>query len=279
MPIEFDLVSGAAIRLHLFAADTTPIGVASGFVLAVDHQHYIVTNWHVISGRDVNTRAPLASRSEPNLIKTAIHCVPFFGSARLLDLWKTEELPLYDENGQPEWIELKRDYETRSIFDIVAIPLKSDYLKGSRFNAEALRAVLSAEERNAFTGAPRIEVSALPWSWIGGKAAYGPSDPVQIVGYPTGLPVRDEQEGPINAYWQTGFIASRINAFEAGRAFLVDALADEGMCGAPVIGLKDGQQKLLGVYGGRYSEEMPLNVGIVWLADSIKALLELRGDR
>jgi hypothetical protein len=51
------------------------------------------------------------------------------------------------------------------------------------------------------------------------------------------------------------------------------------VCGAPVIGLKDGQQKLLGVYGGRYSEKMPLNVGIVWLADSIKALLKLRGDR
>ena len=73
-------------------------------------------------------------------------------------------------------------------------------------------------------------------------------------------------------FWKTGFFASEYGVFENGRAILVDASAEAGMSGSPVIGFKKDQPKLLGVFGGRYSTDLPDHIGVVWLLDDLKQL-------
>jgi len=46
-------LSYSSIKLDLFAKDGARLKPASGFVVEAGSQYYLITNWHVISGRDI----------------------------------------------------------------------------------------------------------------------------------------------------------------------------------------------------------------------------------
>lgn len=273
-------MSLASIKLDLFTKDGGRLGTASGFILEVSGQFYIITNWHIVSGCDFRTGEPFSLEDKPHLLRTLIHKGRLVGSQHVLPLqasWGIQkEFTLYDENGEPQWIEFKVYTQSRSPVDIVAMPLGATQDLDYPIPAEVIQSIKpKALYEPIVTSSPNEaddwRILAIPGSWITTDVSYGPSDAIQIVGYLRGLSsVGIRRPGQI--FWKTGFIASENDTIELGKAMLVDALVDEGMSGAPVVGMKAGQPKLLGVYGGRYSPETSDFVGIVWSADVLKQL-------
>ena len=73
---EIDQFSLTAVPLELFNKNhklgtETLLGVATSFVWKHhDNKHFLITNWHVVSGRDAQTRKYLKSHGgRPNMIR------------------------------------------------------------------------------------------------------------------------------------------------------------------------------------------------------------------
>lgn len=269
-------MSLASVKLELFTKDGNLLDTASGFILEVSDQFYIITNWHIVSGCDFRTGEPLSLEDKPHRLRTLVHKGRHVRSQHVLPLQPSwgihKEATLYDEKGEPQWIEFKVYTQSRSPVDIVAIPLGATKDLDYPFPVEVVQSIKPKVFYETVV-APSDEaddwrILAIPWSWINTDVSYGPSDAIQIIGYPRGLPI----SGQGQIFWKTGFIASENDTIELGKAMLVDALLDEGMSGAPVVGMKTGRPKLLGVYGSKYSTEASDFIGIVWSADVLKQL-------
>ena len=59
MPTKIDQYSIAVVPLRQMFNDT-PLGVATGFIWQRRDQLYLITNWHVVSGRNADTGKALA---------------------------------------------------------------------------------------------------------------------------------------------------------------------------------------------------------------------------
>jgi hypothetical protein len=119
-----------------------------------------------------------------------------------------------------------------------------------------------------------VRISAIPISTIDTEVEYSPPDPVHVIGYPLGwAPAGPERSS--SAFWRTSWIASELHepGTIQGNVFFIDPCAPEGMSGSPVIGMKDDQLKLLGVYSDRSLPEVGTNAGLVWEAWIIKELI------
>ena len=57
-------------------------------------------------------------------------------------------------------------------------------------------------------------------------------------------------------------------------SFFIDPPAPQGMSGSPVVGLKDGRVKLLGVYSDRSTTDFAASAGMVWDADLLKNMID-----
>jgi hypothetical protein len=117
-------------------------------------------------------------------------------------------------------------------------------------------------------------LSAIPFTAIDTEVDYGPPDQVHVIGYPLSWrPAGPDKSN--SAFWRTSWIASEIHepGMIQGNIFFVDPCALEGMSGSPVIGMKDEQLKLLGVYSDRSVAELGANGGLVWEAWLIKELI------
>jgi len=117
-------------------------------------------------------------------------------------------------------------------------------------------------------------ISAIPISTIDTEVDYGPPDPVHVIGYPLGWAPAGPGKSS-SAFWRTSWIASEIHepGMTHGNIFFIDPCALEGMSGSPVIGMKNDQLKLLGVYSDRSFPEVGANAGLVWEAWLIKELI------
>lgn len=134
---------------------------------------------------------------------------------------------------------------------------------------------LSRENRlsNVLQRSPWSKISAIPLSAIDTDVEYGPPDPVHVIGYPHDW-APDGKDRTSSAFWRTSFIASEI--YEAGMSradtFFIDPCAPAGMTGSPVVGMKNDQLKLLGVYSDRSTAEFRANAGVVygaWLLNEL----------
>src|SRR5437879_4104723 len=91
------------------------LGTSTGFVVERNGQRFLVTNWHVVSGRRPDTGAPLApSGAVPDEI-AILH-----NQAGALGSWILKMETLYDGAGSPRWQEHPAH---RRQVDAVALPL------------------------------------------------------------------------------------------------------------------------------------------------------------
>ena len=128
-----------------------PLGTATGFVCSSPIGPVLVTNWHIVSGRRLDTKQPLDLRTAaiPDNLRILHNRANHLGSW----VWKTE--PLYRETT-PRWIEHPRLGDRA---DIAALPLTD-----------------------------LDEVEVVPYDLTGGPALmYRPSDAISVVGFPFGL--------------------------------------------------------------------------------------------
>lgn len=214
------------------------LATATAFVVKWGREFYLVTNWHVVAGRDPDTHECLDRKnlSIPNKIVVNFH------AAGRLGAWITRDIPLFGYDDEPLWLE----HPLGSSIDVVVIKIE---------NADGL-ALYSLDLSLA-------DVDVVPF----------PAMSISVIGYPLGLTAGESW--PI---WKTGHIASDPDIdFSPGRpAFLIDATTKSGMSGSPVIirlsswTTRNGDQvigggivtKFMGVYAGRIHHSS--EIGRVW---------------
>lgn len=247
--VFIDPLSKSSLRIEsLF--EQTALATATGFTVASNGRHYLITNWHVVSGRDPDTRACLDRNAAiPDRLLVAFH------TAGALGAWTRQEIPLLSESGQPFWIE----HPLGSEVDVVAIPLDLP-----------------------------TEVAAYPLdlSLAQTDMVVTPAMPVSVIGFPLGL--RAGENWPI--WKTGHVASDPDVDFQPGRpAFLIDATTRSGMSGSPVIlrlnggySTRNGHHimaggmatKLLGVYAGRIHDAS--EIGRVWRPFVIQEILSRR---
>lgn len=224
------------------------LGRATGFVVEKNKKRYLITNWHVLSGRDPRTNQPIDPNGEtPDRVYVVHH-------AKKLGTWVAKPKPemLYDKRGERTWIEHKNG---RAV-DVVALPLKN----------------LTKD----------VQIHPLDLSLADADVVPQVAMSVSIIGFPLGL-----TSARLFPIWKTGHIASDPDLdYNSEPLFLIDATTRGGMSGSPVVlrttggyKKKDGKYVslsgpvtlFLGVYSGRIHKDS--EIGKVWRPRLIKEML------
>ncbi|MDF4518534.1 trypsin-like peptidase domain-containing protein [Vibrio parahaemolyticus] len=242
-----DPLSGSALYVEPHFNDVK-LSTATAFVLRFRESNYLITNWHVVSGRDADTEECLDKKylAIPNKLKVLFHKKGKLGE------WVEKDIPLLDENEEPLWLE----HPHSNLVDIVAIPIESN---------------------------KDIELFPIDFNLKDTDMMPFPALPVSIIGFPLGL-----FTGTRWPIWKTGHIASDhdIDYEENKPAFLIDATTRSGMSGSPVVMRADSfqtqngnysiaagmQTRLLGGYAGRIHGES--EIGRVWRPFLIQEIVE-----
>ena len=243
--------SWQSIRLEARLKSGLVLSDATGFVtVGSSGQPVLITNRHVVTGRDNFTDQPLHSTCAlPEEVVLHHHTQPLGG-------WTTMIQPLFEPDGSPAWQE-HPNLGPRA--DFVALPI-------------ACPAGISIF---AYDVASNADIHI------------GPTSIVTVIGFPFGHSGAGEAPGfPV---WATGFVASEpTENFKSFPVFLVDCRSRPGQSGSPVIAYRRGGTinttrgdtalsaetvwRFLGVYSGRMHPDSDL--GMVWKLSALKELLQ-----
>lgn len=231
----------------------TQLATATGFLVHKENELYLITNRHVVTGRDNQTDKCLdeITAATPNKLKI------WFPHRDIENYkWSNISIDLYDDNGNMKWLEHPK-YKNK--VDVVAIPLGTFDQITFCYNI---------------------------------KSSYNPivTENIFIIGYPFGYNIRPK-EGRY-AIWSTGTVASdpdldlEINGNQLP-AFLVDAKTRKGQSGSPVIYYNSsgftrknnggfsvyGNPVIheIGIYSGRINKDSDL--GYVWKWSLIEEII------
>jgi len=257
MPTPIDVGSLVTSPLRLFYRETE-LGTATGFFARRGDQLFLVTNWHVVSGRDFQDGHVLdPNQGIPDRVRFLVGCEGHDGE------WMDANSLLYrdaDANQAPEeplWLE--HAHHGHAI-DVVALPI-------------ALPAGAAVRTIDAVNSVPKMVVKV--------------SQSVFVLGYPIAL-----SGGRGFPIWKRASIATEpAISLDGLPKMLVDTATRKGMSGSPVIARADGEfdvegppaayrppgrvYRFLGVYSGRLgSDEMQAQLGIVWREHALAEILE-----
>jgi len=233
---------------------------ATGFIYQYYGNYYLVSNWHVFSGRNAISLNPIHKRAAlPEKIR--IH-FPVDGQ---IGITKTIDYPLKDEDGGAYfWLE----HPERNKVDVAVLPIdwKTEY------------AIYPVSHVNASRG-----IRDFPEGFYVGQEVF-------ILGYPKGI-----KGGGGLPIWKRATIAVEpyLAMDDSKLKILVDAATRECMSGSPVIVasapdcsiLFDGKAQhinirpfklFLGIYSGRIAgdDELAAQLGIVWKEQAIREIIE-----
>lgn len=241
-----DPLSASSLRVELFFQEQ-PLATATGFTVVVDGRSYLITNWHVVSGRDADTGACLDRNAAiPDRLTVWFHQKDVLGA------WLPVTIALLSDEGVPLW----KEHPLGSKVDVVAIPL----------NVPA-----------------NVAIHPLDLSLAQTDMVVAPAMPVSVIGFPLGL--RAGENWPI--WKTGHVASDPDIDFQPGRpAFLIDATTRSGMSGAPVVLRLNGgystnegshiiaggmSTKFVGVYAGRIHDGS--EIGRVWRPFLIQEVL------
>ena len=246
----------------LARANGIAVGNATGFVVIHGGEPYLVTNWHVVTGRNPETGQALSETSAvPDELAVLHHLAHTPGS------WEYRRQALYGEDGDPLWLEHPTHGQR---VDVIAVPLGPD-----------------TDGVNLFAYDP-----ARP----GPSIIYGSSNAVSIIGFPFG-----RTAGGGLGIWVQGTIATEpsidyqdeehggvpLPCLPVPFRVLLDSRTRMGQSGSPVIVYRtDGYiteagsminngvpaERFIGVYSGRINSESDL--GFVWKARALSEILD-----
>ncbi|HKX24344.1 MAG TPA: serine protease [Candidatus Saccharimonadales bacterium] len=226
---------------------------ATGFVVRHNQEAYLVTNWHVVAGRDPRTGQ---SKDKTGAVPDTLTATFTRKLAPAQLEWIDVDLKLSDDEGVPIWLEHPR--HGRRV-DVVALKLEPDSAR------QLLPYKLTADTQTKLEVARRLN----------------------IIGFPFGM-----ASSGACAIWLQGYVASDPEIdYDDLPCFLIDARTRQGQSGSPVISYYHGGEtvplidgdwqegpepvaELQGVYSGRINEES--DIGIVWKREVIQEIIESR---
>jgi len=237
------------------AVNGNVLGTATGFIVRDSGRSFLITNWHVVSGRNPTSGQP---SSTTGAVPDAIEVL--HNSSGGLGQWVTTLEPLVDASGQPLWLEHPT---RRRSCDVVALPLT--LTQGVQLYPHVIEA------------SPQISP----------RVAGG----VSIVGFPFGITAG----GALAVWSSGTLASEPDIDFANAPLMLVDSRTRPGQSGSPVIlhssgggmfQMADGSTAitagdvtlLLGVYSGRINDQSDL--GMVWKVAALSEILHsgVRGN-
>jgi hypothetical protein len=263
----------STVRLELFFHDV-PLGYGTGFLYQFGQYVTLVTNWHVLAGRNpLNGAYSENTQYVPNLVKFNLNIENQEGSSVTPRYIELELI----KNGDPIWIETEILPSNGGEMPDVAAIILNDQLEdfadiGSRIVAMSSIAIASRGEDGEF-------VLKFPYPKVG-------SD-VFIVGFPNGLVTQG-----VLPIWKRGSVATEpLHPVLGKPVFLIDATTRSGMSGSPIIyfgkevtdedgtplsaNAPDDTMWLMGIYAGRNGvsqEEYSMALGRGWRREVIDQL-------
>jgi hypothetical protein len=265
---RFDQLSLSSCYLELLANNHV-IGSATGFFWRQSNDVYLVTNWHVVTNKDVFTSKDLQGVTCPNLIRVyaSRRSIGSFSDRLLLgenpraSIQLPIDIPVYEDFEKPLWFQ-HRDWETKRI-DVVVFKLSDSLDEQTKKDLFCI---------NDYTFRELMHL-------VGGE--------LFIIGYPL-----KEDAGFHLPIWKNGTIATELmSAWKTRPAFLIDGNTSKGMSGSPVVRRVYGPaadkdmhvsldaivtSEFLGIYSGRLSdsdsEQVP-TIGIVWWRSVIDEII------
>ncbi len=245
--IFIDPLSTCSLYVEPYFNDTK-LSTASAFVLFYKESYFLITNWHVVSGRDADTEKCLDKNSAiPNKL------LVYFYQKNKLNTWIEQEIPLLDTEENPMWIE----HPHKNKVDVIALPIHMNN------NISIYPIDLSLKD-----------IDILPQ----------PGMPISILGFPFGL----SAGGKFPIWKTGHLASDHDVDYDENKpAFLIDATTKSGMSGSPVFMRTDSMYKtsngdyvfkdgittrFLGIYAGRIHEES--DIGRVWRPFLITEIME-----
>ncbi|WP_296739043.1 serine protease [Mesorhizobium sp.] len=251
MTAQIDRFSLVTAPLSMYF-DGTHLSDATGFIWEQGPQNYLITNWHVVTGRNaLDGRSLHGHGGRPNVVRALFN-------TRVQQFLKQEHvIRIRDDDGRPLW--LTHPSRGRAV-DVVAIPLPYD----------DDNAIFELHPINRYAA---TELTARI------------ANEVFVLGYPFG------PEPPGYPVWKRGSMASEPDLAAIGTGYyLVDTASRPGMSGSPVIRRiwnqrVDGDKvipsptplrtEFVGVYSGRRhtKNESDAQLGLVWPRHCIEDII------
>ena len=245
--IRIDRFSLCTVPLELLE-NGKPMGVATGFIWKHGQQHYLITNWHVITGRNTQT-GKLELPARPDTFRALFNI-------RTGDFGKSEAfIEVRDNNGRPLWLV----HPNGGRVDVVVLPI----------NLSGPTAAVDLSPINSYTSKPlrtqigmEVFILGYPFGmdppgfpvWKRGTIATEPDLVRMTAGYylvdtasrpgMSGAPV-------ILRSWSNDFVEGSVRAF-----------ADEPA------------SNLIGIYSGRlHAASDEAQIGMVWHQSYIEEII------
>ena len=259
-PIQINQYSQASYCVEVFFNE---ISLATGtcFFVKRAQKIFLVTNWHIVSGKHADTKELLEKETGaiPNKLRIFVPRNNSDGTMQYGDD-SYIDIDLYDEYGAPLWYE-KCIHER--MVDVALIPMKDvDF---------CYLAIDDAEE--PFNERVHVEIAS----------------EIYIIGFPF---AKDTGYIPI---WKRGSIASEpLIDMDGMPYFYADTATKKGMSGSPVIYYKDRPivmvdndkgkfsrhwTKFIGIYSGRIGANSDVRndaqLGRIWKASVIDEIIAL----
>lgn len=272
--------------LHYFSLATAPIQVSNAqatvfpaatafFYETEDTDLYLITNWHVMTGRDPANPTFSKTGAVPSVLKVKLHNKQekVNGKGNIVTSDVSELcIPINSPDGdEPQWLEHP---EHKFKVDTVAIKIQSceEFRRKYEFN--------------------------IANKWKEYQHDYEPEamDDVFVIGYPWGLSTTMGRGGVIPVYKKGCIASDPVVDFRRLPHLLIDCRTTKAMSGSPVIAsrtgifMPDGRMsantvigtvsKFLGVYSGRLKDDHYTlqddreisEIGIVWKASVLEAI-------
>lgn len=252
-----------AIYIELQVKDKIREGIfltisnATGFLYCLDDRVFLVTNWHVLSGKN------FIDNHYSNELLNADSAIPEFILFHSRDLSQEWRLPLFDEGGATKW-----HFSRTQDIDIAFIEL-------SQSDCAVLRQLGWDAPISNDLGLQDLAMSVC--------------DDVFVVGYPFGKRASIGYLAPI---FKRGTLATSLNLsyLENRPSFIVDTTSRPGMSGSPVVAIRNGSywlengslivngtigMRFLGIYSGRIDGDQGNEscLGLAWRKSLIDALI------
>lgn len=259
--------------IEVLSSAGTPLSQATSFFYRRDERWiYLVTNWHVVTGRDPISPGFSKSGAIPTALRLKLHKKVAKGHIRLSQKVQLD-VSINDESGNaPEWMEHPKH---KYMVDLAVIKIRND----DDFNANVECGYL-AEYQNF-------------------QEDFSPSvmDDVFVVGYPWGLTGGDL----VLPLYKRGSVASEpLVDYQGLPRFLIDCRTASAMSGSPVLCAHSGiwapngkfasdsvigtVENFAGVYSGRLKMQDPAEdmkvadriseIGVVWKRKALDEIVK-----
>jgi hypothetical protein len=230
----------------------TQLGIATGFVWEHENSHFLLTNWHVVTGLNPQTKQPISENgTTPDFLRIWLHTVERLGK------WESYDLRLFDNQGRPLWKE-HNTFKSNADVAILSLDIPDNFR-------------LFPINRNSFDEF-RVEIS----------------QDVFIIGFPRGI----TGAGKFPIWKRGSIASEPDVDIDKVPKILIDSMTREGMSGSPVVAQYVGVykeyptnpepfdwvgtgRKFLGIYSGRMSGQdvFEAQLGIVWKASLIEEII------